>query len=223
MAKLALLLFLMVPLSVKAQFLRPLDDSDPEMKQLLVHFFDLTPCGERVSGLCPEALALLKGGGDRLAAYLITQHEANEREGFPNRGTYLRLLGYTESETAFEYLVSLLARQRESASDSADVTSLAYTIEALGRTRDLRVVPIALDVLDSSANVELRGRALDALDRVQSRHGPQAEITTRLQALVAASPSLEAAQSRTDGAMTPDEQLADHAAKMLKAPGRRVD
>jgi hypothetical protein len=96
----------------EGETLRPLDDSDPEMQALMQTFFDLTPCGTAVSGMCHEALELLTGGGDRLAAYLIRQHEQSEAEGFLNHSTYLRLLGHTESERAVTYLVAKVRASR---------------------------------------------------------------------------------------------------------------
>src|SRR5690606_8487801 len=43
-------------------FLRPLDDSDREMKQLVEAYFERTPCGVSPMGACEEALQILVGG-----------------------------------------------------------------------------------------------------------------------------------------------------------------
>lgn len=157
--------------------LRPLDDSDPESRAVMERFFERTPCSDSdvdsVDGLCDDALALLRGGGDRLAHYLIRQVEASEAERFPNQATYLRLLGFTESEVAVQYLTEEVRTRGEAAreGDSATRDRYLFAIESLGRTRDVAVGEIALRILETSTDPEVQLRAINAIDRVQSKHG----------------------------------------------------
>lgn len=165
-------------------YLRPLDDSDPEMKKLMEAFFDLTPCGNLPHGICDDALQLLVGGSDRLARYLILQIEQNEAEGFPNRGTYLRLLGHTESEVAFVYLADLL-QSRRAAYARGDIAHQSYlfAIESLGNTRRMEVIDTVMPVLEADADPGLQNAAVNALDRVQVKHGPIPAVAAALRAL----------------------------------------
>ena len=166
------------------QYLRPLDDSDPEMKQLMEAFFELTPCGSLPHGICDDALQMLIGGGDRLAHYLIQQIEQNEAEGFPNRGTYLRLLGHTESEVAFVYLADLLESRRAAyARGDVDYQSYLVAIESLGRTRRVEVIDMVMPVLEDDDNAGFQNAAVNALDRVQVKHGPIPAVAAALRAL----------------------------------------
>jgi hypothetical protein len=169
-----------------AQEVRPYDDSDPEMRSLLDAFFDLTPCGPPGAGICPEAQDMLRGGGDRLATYLIRQYEGPEPPPPLSRWTYLRLIGHTESTTAFDYLSTLVATQADSVSadPTTDTTTLTFALEGLGRTKDPRIVPQALALLDRfPQNPDVRIRAVGAVGFVQLKHGPQPEVITRLTAL----------------------------------------
>jgi hypothetical protein len=173
-------------------YLRPLDDSDEASRALLQRFFEMTPCGrggvESADGLCDEALALLRGGGDPLARYLIRQVEANEAEGFPNQGTYLRLLGLTESPVAVEYLQDQVSIRGEAFRDGGLPMQDRYlgAIEALGRTRARVVADTALAILESSVDPAVQLRAINAFDRVQRRHGPIAGADERIRAVRAA-------------------------------------
>lgn len=204
-------------------FLRAHDQSDPEMKQLLDQFFELTPCGDSATGLCPEALEMLRGGGDRLASYLITQHEQNELAGLPNRGTYLRLLGHTESNVAFQYLSRLVNSRRNDleANPAQDKQPLIFAVEALGRTRDLRSVPILVALIDDFSDPEIRLRAVNAADRVQTKHGAQPEIVARLTLLQRELSASLAGVSQQTGAPseTPNGTLAWRVGAVLAAPG----
>lgn len=166
------------------QYLRTLDDSDPEMQQRTEAFYEMTPCGAEPHGVCPEALQLLIDGGDRLAHYLIRQIEQNEAEGFPNRSTYLRLLGRTESDVAFAYLAALLdARRAALARGEIPPHELKTTIEALGATRRLAVIDRLRPILEAEADPGLQVAAVNALDRVQVRHGPLPAVETALATL----------------------------------------
>lgn len=165
-------------------FLRPLDDTDPEMKQLVESYFARTPCGVPPISTCEEALQILVGGGNRLARYLIRQIEANDAEGFPNRGTYLRLLGETESREAFDYLQRLLrARAAASGEDAASHQEYLTALEAFGRTRRLDVLPEVLPLLERSNDPDVLIRVVNGADRVQTRHGRLPEVTEALTAL----------------------------------------
>jgi hypothetical protein len=208
-------LFLAAPaLAQPSAFLRALDDSDPDMKSLMVRFFDSVPCSERNDGLCEEAHGLLTGGGDRLAAYLIRQHEANEREGFPDRVTYLRLLGYTESRTAYDYLAVLTAAEAKTLRENPglDPFALQTALEALGRTRDLRALPAILELLDVS-DPGIQQAALNAADRVQGKHGPRAEVRAKLE-------QMQEVLARSDAPETTDRiALEDKIRRVLAQPG----
>lgn len=175
--------------------LRPLDASDPEMKSLVERFFELTPCGARVNGLCEEALSLLREGGDRLAAYLIQQVEANDAEGFPNRGTYLRVLGHTESTTALHYLTNLVESRGRAFEEQGFPAHEPYiaAIEALGRTRSLEASETALAILERSRDPGVQIRAINAFDRAQSKHGVQPAGQARIRAVMAANEERETA------------------------------
>ena len=195
------------------------DDADPEMKTLLDTFFDLVPCPSPEgapmtnSGLCPRALALLSGGSDRLATYLIRQYESAIEPVPPiSRWTYLRLLGHTESETAVLYLSALAQREADAyAANPADDSALRFALEGLGRTRDLRAIPVAFAVLDRFPDEdEVRLRALGALDRVQAKHGPQPAIRAKLEALA---PAAALAGTGRHG------RVAERAEKILTTPG----
>lgn len=165
-------------------FLRPLDDTDPEMRRVVETFFERTPCGGTPTGECDEALQLLVGGGDRLARYLIRQIEANDAQGFPNRSTYLRLLGRTESPEAFDYLQRLVsARSAAYAEDAAAIHAYLAALEALGRTRRLDVLPEVFPLLQRSHDPDVLIRAVNAADRVQSKHGSLPEVSAALTAL----------------------------------------
>jgi hypothetical protein len=214
------LLLAMPALSEEGE-VRPYDDSDPEMNELLDGFFDLTPCGAE-SGLCPEALALLSVGGDRLAAYLITQLTKPEPATGPiGHGTYTRLLGYTESTTAYLHLMSLVEERADAleANPAADSMPLIFAIEGLGNTRKLGVIPIAFNLLDRFADPAVTIRALNALDCVQSKHGPQPEIRAKLEALQAESAALAPSPSPTDGLPSGSGEVMARAAKILANPG----
>ncbi|RIL04565.1 MAG: hypothetical protein DCC71_13515 [Proteobacteria bacterium] len=170
-------------------YLRPLDDSDEASRALLQRFFETTPCGrggvESADGLCDEALALLRGGSDQLARYLIRQVEANEAEGFPNHGTYLRLLGLTESPVAVEYLQDQVSIRGEAFRDAGLPVRDRYlsAIEALGRTRARAVADTALAILESSEDPQVQLRAINAFDRVQRKHGVIAGAQERIRAV----------------------------------------
>jgi hypothetical protein len=168
--------------------IRPPDDSDPEMRDLMLAFWELTPCGSEFHGLCPEALAMLRSGGDRLAHYLIRQIEANEREGYPDQGTYLRNLGQTESNVAYEQLIEWEAAKEPAPPHYADETNRIprlYLLEALGRTRDPRLARDLLPKLRTTANMEEQVRIIQAMGLMQAKHGEQPGVRAALEQLAA--------------------------------------
>lgn len=215
------LLLAMPALSEEGE-VRPYDDSDLEMNALLDNFFDLTPCGADPSGLCPDALGLLRGGGDRLAVYLIAQLARPEPATGPiGYGTYTRLLGYTESTTAYLHLTELVEERAAAleADPAEDSMPLIFGIEGLGNTRDLRVLPVAFNILDRFTDPAVRIRALNALDRVQSKHGPQPEIAAKLGALQAESAALAPSPSPANGLPSGSAEVAARVATILAKPG----
>jgi hypothetical protein len=205
--------------------LRPLDDSDPEMKALLGTFFQETPCGNSATGLCEEAIALLRGGGDRLASYLITQYERNEAEGYPNHGTYLRLLGHTESTSACSYLTTLAGSRADSFAADPSVLAhqhLIFAIEGLGNTRQMEAIDPTLQMIDRFEDEEVRIRAVNALDRIQSKHGEQARVRERLLALRAERDAGAAANqtpTETEPVVSERSTLDWRLDKVLAGPG----
>jgi hypothetical protein len=205
--------------------LRPLDDSDPEMKALLGTFFAETPCGNSATGLCEQAIAPLRGGADRLASYLITQYERNEAEGYPNHGTYLRLLGHTESMSACSYLTTLVrSRADASAADQSVLAHqhLVFAIEGLGNTRQIEAIDPALEMIDRFQDEEVQIRAVNALDRIQSRHGEQARVRERLIALRAqldAEAAAKQALTETEPVVSERSTLDWRLEKILTEPG----
>lgn len=207
--------------------LRPLDDSDPEMKGLLGTFFEQTPCGNSATGLCEQAIALLRGGGDRLASYLITQYERNEAEGYPNHGTYLRLLGHSESKSACSYLTTLVRSRADALATDHSVLAhqhLIFAIEGLGNTRHLEAIDPALEMIDRFGDdEEIQIRAVNALDRVQSKHGEQARVRERLLALrveLDADAAAKQAPTETETVVSERSTLDWRLDKVLSDPGK---
>jgi hypothetical protein len=175
---------------------RPFDDSDPEMRVLLEAFYDATPCRTEAHGPCPDAVELLRGGSDRLATYLIRQTEQARRERFPEDLTPLRLLGFTESRTAFLYLRDIVRwqtaelRKREaipeedrSPGGGCGNAWIGYmtALEALGRTREREVPAELVPLLQSIDSNSVRRRVVDALEQVQAKHGPLPEVERALE------------------------------------------
>ena len=211
--------------------LRPLDDSDTEARALMQRFFDMTPCGgesvESADGMCDHALELLRGGGDQLARYLVRQVEANEAEGFPNRGTYLRLLGLTESPVAVQYLQNEVATRRKAfeAGDGAAREQYLRSIEALGRTRAIEAAQTALVILQKSEDPEVQLRAVNAFDRAQARHGPLPDGAAQLAAVEEADgerqrAAAEASPASTSGSLVdPWREVRQRIEKVLRDPG----
>lgn len=86
---------------------RPLDDSDPEMQMLAHLHFGGGGCN-REGKVCWEKLGPLRGGGDRLALYLIRQYEETVREGALGERRLLTAVGGTGSREGLRYLRSLI-------------------------------------------------------------------------------------------------------------------
>lgn len=215
---------------IPEESLRPLDDSDPEARARVEHFFASTPCGDVLTtgGVCDEALAILREGGDRLATYLIRQVEQNEAEGFPNQATYLRLLGSSESAVAVPYLQALVEKRAE-ALRRGELEREAYlhAIEALGRTRSPVVAETALGILEGSDDPQVQLRAINALDRVQAKHGAVPGAAARIEAVKQMNAQREQAIRGTApagsgsslGVASPWEEVQQRFEKVLRSPG----
>ena len=122
--------------------IRPLDDSDPEMRDHVERIHTGGGCPTMPHRRCAEASQPWADGGDRLARYLIHQIEASEAEGYPRRAHDLNLVAHTRSETGFVYLRDLVA-QRETLGSFG-----MFAIKALSKTRDERALDEMLKILE---------------------------------------------------------------------------
>ncbi len=143
---------------------RPLDDSDPEMKE----YFSSIP-----GGGCGNELYFNRyfrrervhrkfvAGGDRLARYFIRQYQASVDEGYVDSAGFLRYAAYTTSETAFSFIARLLeeARQRR------DRAVFRDALVALSRTEQPGAIDIALAVLATDGDFVARAYAIEVLRR----------------------------------------------------------
>lgn len=201
-------------------YLRPLDDSDPEMRQRTIEYFEAVPCRDETSiWQCERAKQILRDGGDRLAHYLIRQVEANEAEGWPNQGTYISLVGRTESPIAYAWarqrMLDLAAKWEAGEGSRETYARLIRTIEALGKSRMQAAADDAIALLERfPESSEISLRAVNAIDRVQSKHGAQPRAQEALRTLRARLPESEAG----DGESGPDE-LRQQIDSALAHPG----
>lgn len=201
-------------------YLRPLDDSDPEMRQRTLAYFEAVPCRDETSiWQCERAKQILRDGGDRLAHYLIRQVEANEAEGWPNQGTYVSLVGRTESPVAYAWarqrMLDLAAKWESGEGTQGTYASLIRTIEALGKTRMQAAADDAIALLERfPESSEISLRAVNAIDRVQSKHGAQPRAQEALRALRARLPE----SGGGDGESGPDG-LRQQVESALANPG----
>lgn len=116
---------------------------------------------------CPPVEEIFREGGDRLASYMIRQHEVSVREGYAETLTYLSYIGYTESDTAFEYLRDRLRDRR-----SFPKKYNRNVIRALGHTADERVMDEAMRLFEEeSTDADYRADALRALVRTMEKTG----------------------------------------------------
>lgn len=202
--------------------IQPLDDSDPEMKALIQQYYQLVPCRDEHDLIhCENALTILRGGGDRLARYLIPHIEANDRAGFPDE-TYTQLLGRTESANAYEYLRKRMlhgaSQVEQRAGGEAAHNRMLVALQSVGYTRALPAIDDAIAMMERfPKDVEITNYAVNVLDRVVSKHGPQprAEQALRaVQARFADAPSDLAGDGDSPGG------IRDRVERMLVAPGR---
>jgi hypothetical protein len=201
-------------------FVRPPDDSDPEMQTLVERYFELTPCGEptQTFGLCEEALVLLRSGGDRLAEYLIVQAERSAAEGYPSESTYLEALGHTESPVAVAHLRSLVLARREAATapqGSAERNRFLWALNGLGRTRAREAADLAIEVLETAEDPEVQIYAVNAFDRVQAKLGRLPDLQDR----VRATRDRDAARDTTPGLPNPWRLVQRRLDRVLAEPG----
>jgi hypothetical protein len=131
---------------------RPLDDSDPEMRDLAETFFGQGSCNRGPGLRCPEAKAPLQAGGDRLASYLIRQYDESLLEGYPDTATILTAIAGTESKTGSLYIESLVDAPR-------DDRERDFALSALRECASERCVDAALRVLDRTSALEPATRA----------------------------------------------------------------
>ena len=139
---------------------RPLDDSDPEMQQLMKQVYAVGGCAQP-GRPCQPAVDLVRGGGDRLAAYLITQYERTLEDGYSNWVTYLTLVGETQSDTGFEFISQRLERQPD-----LSIEERRALITALSHTAHEEAIDIALGILGSESDVGMLNRSVNVLWRV---------------------------------------------------------
>lgn len=128
-------------------------------------------------------------------------------EGYPNRMTYLRLIGATRSGLAYDYLSALVA---ERLVDFEDGTlerreHLLWAIEALGNTANPRVAAEALATYERFDSPDLRRRVVRALDYVESVHGLPPDQIGELQSKrdelslrIQTSPSMDAIRAKEE-------------------------
>jgi hypothetical protein len=151
------------------KYLRPLgtetwNGHDPEMRELVLRFYAMTPCGApEDKGLCRQARELLIGGGDRVALYLEKQAELNLEEGWPNEWTYFLALGYTESDEAVRYLSAKLDQAQ-------DAETRGMSARALGETRRPEIIPRMLAFIENGDR-NLQSVAVGALEKIRAKHG----------------------------------------------------
>lgn len=163
---------------------RPLDESDAEMKALVEEFFAMVPCGTETSGICDAAVEHLMSGGDRAASYLIRQYEEGIAEGYPNRVTYLRPIGLTRSDVAYRYLSALVAERAAAYENGSleDRSRLLWALEALGNTANPAVADEAVAIFARFGDVDVRRRAVRAIDFVQRQHSLSPAVVDQLEA-----------------------------------------
>jgi hypothetical protein len=203
--------------------IQPLDDSDPEMKALIQRYYQIVPCRDEYTQVyCDEALAVLRSGADRLARYLIRHIEENDRGAYLNQGTYVLLLGRTESPVAYDYLrrrmldAASQVEQRGRADEAYD--RLQFAFQGLGYTPELPVIDDAVQMMARFPDdTEITNLAVNALDRVQAGHGPQPRAEQALRAVQA---RLADAPADLDGDGDSPGGIRARVDRMLAAPGR---
>lgn len=156
--------------------IRPLDDTDPEMKAYLEQIDTGGGCPTMPRARCPEAFQPYADGGERLARYLVHHIEASNAEGYPRRSHYLTLLAYTRSDTGFHYLAALV--------DEWEPMAPAYilsAIQALGKTSDERALDSMLRLLaEDGPESRARSHALRGVFRLLGDTGSRRPDVVRV-------------------------------------------
>lgn len=140
--------------------LRPFDDSDPEMQALMNEVYENGGCA-RPGEPCEAAAKLLRGGGDRLARYLIVQFTESLAAGYPNRLTYLSLIAYTNSNEGFRFVAS-----RVRAGPDLDLADYQNAARALAHTGHRDAIPEAVRLLEQETDLNVLSGAINTLWRV---------------------------------------------------------
>ncbi len=130
------------------------------MQQLMKQVYAVGGCAQP-GRPCQPAVDLVRGGGDRLAAYLITQYERTLEDGYSNWVTYLTLVGETQSDTGFEFISQRLERQPD-----LSIEERRALITALSHTAHEEAIDIALGILGSESDVGMLNRSVNVLWRV---------------------------------------------------------
>lgn len=158
--------------STAATIHRPLDASDPEMKELAEQYFARGPCNAGPGVRCPDAGLPLEAGGDRMAEYLIRHYEASYRGG-NNTQSYLSGVARTRSKTGTQFVIERIRGPR-------DPREMDEALYAIARVGDAQSVDAALDVLLNTQDSKIEGVALMAVGenllRMKAEDRPAAAI-----------------------------------------------
>jgi hypothetical protein len=198
--------------------IRPLDDSDPEMRQQVVAYYETVPCRDQNSPFrCERALKIMRDGGDRLAHYLIRQIEENDKEGWPDQGSYTVILGLTESPVAYDYLrhraFNLTDQWLTVGAPNEVSTKLRATLASLADTKAQPALEDALVLIDRfDGHPEMENHVLDIIEKVQKKHGLPPHAEQKLRAVherQQASGKDYVGEEEMDG-LTPVERILTH-------------
>lgn len=154
--------------AMEAAGLRPFDDSDVEMQSLMKSLQFGGGCARGPQDECPGARERLAGAGDRLARYLVEQFERSDPARFAGRDLYLEYMAFTQSDTAFDFLIARL-KSRADLSDS----EIGQTVRALGYMGDERVIDEVMPVFGEAETLDLRGHVIRAVVRTMELSGSQ--------------------------------------------------
>lgn len=138
---------------------RPFDNSDPEMRALVAEVYARGGCATQ-DGPCEAAAEVLRSGGNRVAAYLITQYERSVHDGYPNTVTYLTLIAHTHSDVGFEYVRNLVEESEGSRQ------ARRHAMRALSRTGHPEATDIALRVIQTDPDPGILPTAINTLWKV---------------------------------------------------------
>lgn len=135
------------------------DASDQQMQQLIQYALDTTGC--RIDQPdCPGLAEQLRGGGDRLASYLIDQYRQAGQDQ-PASQALLDLAAGTRSQAAFEYLEDQLTHPERAGPEGA-----RQAANALGAAPEVATMSIVIRAWDRYPDdVSLRMALVDAWER----------------------------------------------------------